>query len=281
MFGVKQEAGTMPENQTSFRTLAQSLEICSFSGLAQDFPPHFHNHYLIGCMLGGKRRLLFCGREAALQPGDLVCLNPGDIHGCAQAGDLPLSWLGLHFSVDCMRNLAKRLTGYPGMPFFRNKVWFNSPMATVFSSMSAAMHETGFSPDDFIEKDLPRILEWSGEFDGKRATDAAPAAFKKLLAHLMANPPAHFSLDEMSAVACLDKYSLVRNFKAVYGITPWRYLEALRVNLGLQMLDEGQKIADAAINCGFTDQSHFSRCFKARTGITPGKYQKAHGAARP
>ncbi len=47
----------------------------------------------------------------------------------------------------------------------------------------------------------------------------------------------------MSALARLDKYSLVRGFNTCYGITPWRYLEALRVNLGQQMLGKAR-------NCG-------------------------------
>lgn len=187
-----------------------------------------------------------------------------------------MSWLGLHFSADCMLSITRGMDASP--PVFKKNIWPDSPLVDIFTNMAAGMRKADFYPERFIEKIMPAILDWNGEAGKKRAQSAAP--FKDLLDHLCANPTARFSLDEMSAIARQGKYSLVRNFKAFYGLTPWRYLEALRVNLGMQMLDEGQDIAAVSINCGFADQSHFSRCFKARTGITPGKYKKAYGAAR-
>jgi AraC-like DNA-binding protein len=31
--------------------------------------------------------------------------------------------------------------------------------------------------------------------------------------------------------------------------------------------------ADVAFECGFADQAHFTRHFKARTGVTPGQFR--------
>ena len=107
-------------------------------------------------------------------------------------------------------------------------------------------------------KILGKILFWNRDLAAPVGECASKNPFDELRAHLKANPPASVSLDEMSALARLDKYSLVRGFNTCYGITPWRYLEALRVNLGQQMLGEGKKIAEVAINCGFTDQSPHS-----------------------
>lgn len=267
----------MSKNKHLFKKIAPGLEICSFSGLEQNFPPHFHNHYLIGCILDGKRRMTLAGRECWLAPGDLVLLNPGEVHGCVQAGEKLLSWLGLHFSPDCMKNMAAVIADQSTVPLFGIAHWPKSPLADDFKIMAEQLATHPNCLMRLVEKILGKILFWNRDLAAP-VEDCARAGknpFAKLRAHLKANPPACLSLEEMGALARLDKYSLVRGFNSHYGITPWRYLEALRVNLGQQMLGEGRKIAEVAINCGFTDQSHFSRCFKARTGITPGEYKKS------
>lgn len=265
----------MSKTKPLFKKIAPGLEICLFSGLEQNFPPHFHNHYLIGCVLDGKRRMTLAGRECWPGPGDIVLLNPEEVHGCVQAGEKPLYWLGLHFSPDCMKNMATDIAGQYSLPLFKKANWPESPLAADFRAMAGQMSASPNCLQGLARKILGKILFWNRDLAAPVGECASKNPFDELRAHLKANPPASVSLDEMSALARLDKYSLVRGFNTCYGITPWRYLEALRVNLGQQMLGEGKKIAEVAINCGFTDQSHFSRCFKARTGITPGEYKKS------
>jgi AraC-like DNA-binding protein len=46
-----------------------------------------------------------------------------------------------------------------------------------------------------------------------------------------------------------------------------------RVNAARQQLGRGDSPAEVALACGFFDQSHLSRVFKAHTGVTPGVYR--------
>jgi AraC-like DNA-binding protein len=41
------------------------------------------------------------------------------------------------------------------------------------------------------------------------------------------------------------------------------------------MIASGHSLANAATACGFADQSHFSRAFARRYGVTPGAYADA------
>jgi AraC family transcriptional regulator len=34
-------------------------------------------------------------------------------------------------------------------------------------------------------------------------------------------------------------------------------------------------LADIAVQCGFADQSHFTRVFSGRTGLSPGRWRRA------
>jgi AraC family transcriptional regulator len=59
------------------------------------------------------------------------------------------------------------------------------------------------------------------------------------------------------------------------GISPHQYLLQQRVERAKQLLKQRNlSIVDIAFQCGFNSQSHFTRCFRKWTGITPKAYQQ-------
>jgi AraC-like DNA-binding protein len=58
------------------------------------------------------------------------------------------------------------------------------------------------------------------------------------------------------------------------GITPYRYLETVRISQAKHLLENGVEPIETAHQTGFSDQSHFSNFFKEFIGITPKQYQK-------
>ena len=84
-------------------------------------------------------------------------------------------------------------------------------------------------------------------------------------------------LDHLAATVGLSKYHLVRQFSSILGVTPHRYQLLLRVAHAKRMLRRGDGISQVGFCVGFSDQSHFSRCFRLIVGTTPGCYQR--GAA--
>jgi AraC-like DNA-binding protein len=56
------------------------------------------------------------------------------------------------------------------------------------------------------------------------------------------------------------------------------YLNRMRVEKASYMLRETDlSLSDIATDCGFEDQSWFSKIFKSYTGVSPGKYQGQGG----
>src|SRR6185369_5814517 len=98
-----------------------------------------------------------------------------------------------------------------------------------------------------------------------RNYDAANLARAYLDAHLKDN----VTLDDLEAAAGYDRWQLSRDFRAVFGTSPYRYLILRRLDKARGMMVAGCTIADAAAACAFADQSHFTRQFRKAFGVTP------------
>lgn len=64
-------------------------------------------------------------------------------------------------------------------------------------------------------------------------------------------------------------------FLKQFGITPKQFILDIRINTAKQYLSEGMlKINAISQKCGFSNQYHFCRIFKEKTGLTPTEYMK-------
>jgi AraC family transcriptional regulator len=84
------------------------------------------------------------------------------------------------------------------------------------------------------------------------------------------------SITELAEACGLSAGALVRGFKKSTGMPPHQWLLSRRVDLALELMaDPDVSLADIAFNAGFSDQSHFSRVFTQRLGVTPGLWRKS------
>ena len=82
------------------------------------------------------------------------------------------------------------------------------------------------------------------------------------------------TLDELARVAALSPWHFQRQFKLHFHVTPHQMLMAVRLWRAKDFLTRGMPAADVAAVTGLTDQSHLTRAFTHRYGITPVRYQK-------
>jgi AraC-like DNA-binding protein len=90
-----------------------------------------------------------------------------------------------------------------------------------------------------------------------------------------AAPEQPVSLTELAALLDVSRFQLIRGFSREMGITPHAYLVQRRVLLAQRLLAEGQTSTQAAMEAGFSDQSHLTRAFVRHLGVTPGCYRAA------
>jgi AraC-like DNA-binding protein len=81
---------------------------------------------------------------------------------------------------------------------------------------------------------------------------------------------------ELERVTSLTRYELARQFRAVYGTSPYRYSLLRRLDFARGGLRRGEHLVDLAVAAGFADQAHFTRMFASTYGMTPGRYRAVH-----
>ena len=94
---------------------------------------------------------------------------------------------------------------------------------------------------------------------------------------------------ELSAVAGFSPTRFHYVFKEILGLAPMAYLRQLRLHQAQRLLVESDlAVGEIALACGFSDPFHFSRQFKAASGVAPLVYRRDHrsglpgaGASRP
>ena len=80
---------------------------------------------------------------------------------------------------------------------------------------------------------------------------------------------------ELAAEANVHPVYMASVFRQFHHQTVGEYIKKLRVKHACQLLSNNRlTIVEIALLCGFSDQSHFTRIFKAAAGITPGEFRK-------
>jgi len=100
-------------------------------------------------------------------------------------------------------------------------------------------------------------------------------ASKKLKQMILNAPENVFFIRDMAKNIGISPYHMIRQFKAVCGLTPHQFQIQCRVRKAQKLLETGKSVTEAAYAAGFCDQSHFDRCFHKIVKLTPSAYKQS------
>ncbi len=264
------------EQRHSYYDRDLRLEAYNLSGIVQKFPNHFHEYYVIGYIEGGRRHLRSKGKEYELSAGDLILFNPRDNHYCAPIDGTIFDYRALNIYPDSMAMAAREVTGKEYIPFFTQTVVYQSEIAKsvkviydlIIRNASKLEKEEAFF---FL---LEQVLqEFATPFEEAEINEPDPQ-LKTLCSYMENHYADNITLDELLSMTNYSKSYLLRSFTKQIGVSPYRYLQAIRLDRAKKLLEQGVAPIDAAGMAGFSDQSHFTNFFKEFIGLTPKQYQK-------
>ena len=265
----------MSEKRTIRYDRDLNLEAYHFKGIMQKFPNHFHEHYVIGFIEKGSRRLTCKNREYNIETGDIILLNPLENHICEQIDNGVLDFRCINILPDAMQKAAYEITGKDSLPHFGVNVVYRSDHVKPLHKLHQIIMEQqpDFEKEELFFFLLEQLIELYAEPFYKQPPNKNSPAIQTVFDYISGHYAEHIRLDELASLAGMNKYTLLRAFTRLRGITPYRYLETVREKKKKKLLEQGIEPIEAAMQTGFVDQSHFSNFFKDFIGLTPKQYQ--------
>lgn len=238
------------------------------------FPRHSHDQFGIGLMLLGAQRSWSGIGEVESVAGDIITVNPGEMHDGAPLGGTARGWRIAYVDAAVIdRALEGELThGFEiARPAFRDPILARR-LGRLFGALTDAAPDL-LAAEEALVAALMHVLRRHAARSAPAHRASPPVAVA--LRRIDEAPEAPVSLAELAALAGVSRFQLLRGFVREVGTTPHAYLVQRRVRLARRLLAQGLAPAAAALAAGFADQSHLTRTFVRQLGITPGRYRAA------
>jgi len=240
-----------------------------FRGHAYDL--HRHACYAIGITDCGVQAFRYRGAERASLPGQVMVIHPDEAHD-GHAG-IPRGFAYRMVYLEPVL-VQQALGGAHAPPFVPEVVADDAAtarlLAEAFVDFPASLDP--LAQDGIVARFAEALARRGGLGPARASSLGARARVEAARAFLAAESSRAITSSDLEAVTGLDRFTLAREFRAVLGTSPHRYLVGRRIAKAQALIMAGTGLAEAAVAAGFVDQSHLTRQFKARLGVTPGRW---------
>jgi AraC-like DNA-binding protein len=261
------------------RGLADGVELFRARLRGRPFSRHRHDVYAIGVTEAGVQAFDYRGTVERSLPGQVFVLHPDEPHDGRAGEPGVFGYCEVYVGPARISAAVQAIAGRPAPLPFADPVADDPELAR---AVRAAFE---WSPEplalDTVVLHLAEGLLRCAAGNRTRATRCrvdlpAVERGREFLECCLAVVRSA----EVEAVTGLDRYQFARQFRALYGTSPYRYSVMRRLGVARDRLRDALPLADTAVAVGFADQAHFTRAFKAAFGMTPGRYARLSAARR-
>lgn len=208
--------------------------------------------------------------NGALKGGEILVIPPRTRYEIRCEGE-HIYFLCVHFTG----HNAEELLAENGIEIFpaRNKIDQNNHLPTRFKTLFEAFAKN----DEFRARELvcllERLLIEAGR--AKQKFSGSTFAFSKSIRYINENYTENIKIPDLAQMEamCLTAYN--KRFKSQLGISPSKYIIALRMRMAMEMLETSSlSIKEISATCGYNNFNFFARAFKKFTGLSPTEYKK-------
>lgn len=240
------------------------------------FERHSHETYSIGLTHSGVQAFRCAGTLHASLPGDLILFNPDEAHDGQRGAPEGFGYSILYIAQAAVASCFDGDAGLHLPRYFRSPVVRDPALAALFTRALTAVpqpYET-LRAEELLAQLVACILLRHGEAAVRAGSPPSGAGqrMQRVREYLDAHYAQDVTVEELALVAGLSRAHLTRAFTRQFGVPPHLYLNGVRLRHAQAALLAGEPIADAALACGFADQSHFTRRFKGAVGISPARW---------
>jgi AraC family chemosensory pili system transcriptional regulator ChpD len=248
----------------------EGIEIARLDCSGHSFAPHFHDEFVVSLNLKGDERIKLDGKALEADEGAVTLYNPSQVqssHCLASRWQIASMYVDPGFIVKAFVLSANTV-------FDRSVLLHRGAARRMAAAIDKALDAEVCNSEalEGLVQTLDEFLELAGS-QSARMSHHVPDALRRVADRLSEAAPAP-SLAELSVEADLTAVQLVRAFKRVFGLPPFAWALARRLNETRKRLERGEAIAHVAADLGFADQAHLTRRFRAAYGAPPGMWRR-------
>ena len=240
--------------------------------------PNWHENVEILQILSGSGVLLCDSEQIPVTEGDTVVINTN----CLHSFDVAPGGISYHcLIVDRAFCIANH--------FDTNTIRFEERFKdeAIGAAMLALCDEYKTSPDEphripmiraLVLSIMARLCRYYSRPEHEDKQDShLLSCIKQAIGMIRSEVSRDLSLDEVAEFVGLSKYYFAREFRRVTGYTFVTYVNLMRCERAKVLLAQNKlNIGEVGRACGFSNQSYFTRTFRAYTGRLPGVYRETH-----
>jgi AraC-like DNA-binding protein len=251
-----------------------------FAGEA--YQKHRHDTYAIGLTDAGIQVFDYRGSTRASTPGQVVVLYPDEAHDGRAGTRDGFGYRIVYVEPSVLAEVIRVIRGRPyPLPFVSEPVSNNARLAR-------AIEDAFRTPLEDLAIDSLIVDLAEGLIAGERG-GAGPLVSRRV--DVQAVERARQFLDaertrvvhsrELESITGSTRYDLARQFRIMFGTSPYRYLLMRRLDFAREQLFLEHPLVEVACDAGFADQAHFTRAFRSAFGLTPARYRALRRIGQP
>jgi AraC-like DNA-binding protein len=234
------------------------------------FTPHFHVEFYVGVIVRGVCEFQCSGRDHVAAAGDLVLINPYEVHTAGCSPDV--EYRAVYLDEQTVERVVKAAPEAGAVLSLEPTVVKQSPDAAGFA---AALADSRALAD--ISAPLSSILTRHAaarelNVDTREFQQRVMAYMDSYLTDAFGTPP----ISDLAAEFGMTPQTFSRVFHRIFGVPAVFFRNQVRLHLAEERLAQGGKAGDIAFECGFSDQAHLTRELKKSRGVTPKLYATAY-----
>ena len=247
-----------------------------------DTTAHIHAEIEILYIVSGSWRVSVSDKHYVAESGDIIIVNPFEVHALKRLSDNPSSTLCICAAPSLLadKELSAELTSgdKTAVRHIKYAEAFSREIVDCFKKTYSAVENN--SPALRLESSAYLSLIFSrlvisGLIESRVMRGKKESFSSKVQDYLSKHYMENITSENIAEELFYTQSYFCRLFKKQFGISFLEYLSMYRVSLAKAMLENPSlKVSAVAEAVGFLDSAYFSRCFKRLVGVCPSEYKK-------
>ncbi len=248
---------------------------------------HHHDYFEVYFLLGGTVSFQVEGKLFLLEPGDLLLINPQELHQAKVGSDAVYEryvlWINRNYLIQLGENQADLAECFDQqIPGHTNLLRPDKMQRAVLQELLKKINDEFYSESsdsNLYAQGL--LLQFMVEVNRLTRTSTQtqkkveePDLITRVLAYIGAHYQETLTLEQIAAEFYVSKYYLAHEFSRRVGTSVYRYITFRRLMLAKELIATGMTPGTVYQNCGFGDYANFYRAFKAEYGISPKEFAR-------